>query len=465
MPVTTIALVVLVAVFGIENVTDNLAEIGLAAIPSWIAVGLLYFLPLSLILAEFASALPERRGGIYGYMELGLGPTWAFVGTWSYFVGNLVYLQMVCSRLPIRLSVASTGRDVFEGATAVLPLLGVVICVLLTLLAARGVRVFARVAAWAGRVTLLAIGLLIVLPIAAVVLGLHQPATTYSLDALTPTLDLRYFSTFAWLLFAVAGAEVAAPYVAETENPQRNFPRAILLAALMVGGLYVLGSVTVSFLLPVGSLAKATAMNDAWSALALLLGLPPWLVARSLLTIAVFVSVTGYVIWMESPVRVMFADVPPGTFPRALTRSDRQGTHHKALWAQAAVVCTLTLVPLLSIVAGLSGSERFISILNDLTSLATVVPYLFISLAYALARHKGMNAPFKAVRSTPIAIGIGIGTFAISIVGYVGAGLYALQTEPVDWIYVATVYLGPALLIVLGLLLRRLSLGRHHRRH
>jgi uncharacterized membrane protein YphA (DoxX/SURF4 family) len=64
------------------------------------------------------------------------------------------------------------------------------------------------------------------------------------------------------------------------------------------------------------------------------------------------------------------------------------------------------------------------------------------------------------VRSTSLAVGIGVMTFALSALGYVGAGLYALDAEEIDWIYVATVYLGPGLLILLGLLVRWASLRR-----
>lgn len=458
--ITTVALLTVVAVFGFSNVPDNLAALGLSAIPSWIVVGLIYFLPFTLILAEFSSALPEKRGGIYSYMELGLGPTWAFVGTWSYFVANLVYLQMVCSRLVINLSLATTGRDVFENMTWAVPLLGVGSCLGLTYLSSRGVRIFSRVVGVVGRAFLFAVFGLIALAVGAVVFGMHESATTYRAVDLVPSLDLDYFSTFAWLLFAVAGAEAAGPYIHDTKNPQRDFPRAILAATLLVATLYVLGSIAISFLLPVDSINKATAVFDAWHALATMLGLPAQLLARTLMTLFVLVSIVGYVIWMESPIRVMFADVPAGTFPAFLTRRDEHGTHHQALWTQALVVCLLILVPLLSILTGLSGSDGFISLLNDLSSLALVIPYLFVSVAYVRARRAGMIAPFQMARSTPVAIGIGVMTIVVSSFGYLGAGLYALQAETIDWTYVATVYLGPGILIALGLLLRRASLGR-----
>jgi amino acid transporter len=455
--VTTIALLVVVAVFGFANVTDNLAAIGLAAIPSWFVVGLIYFLPLSLILAEFSSALPERSGGIYSYMELGLGPTGAFIGTWAYFVANLVYLQMVCSRLVINVSLAATGRDVFEHVTWLVPLLGVGTCLGITWLSTRGVRVFARFASVAGRITLFSYFGLIAVALGAWLLGARQPATTMDTAAMVPPLDLAYFSTFAWLLFAVAGAEVAGPYVNETRAPQRDFPRAIVTATLLVGLLYVLGSVAVAVLVPVGAINKATAVYACWYALGDLLGVSPELMARVFMTLFAVVSVVAYVIWMESPIRAMFADVPAGTFPRFLTRRDEHGTHHQALWTQAGVVCVLILLPLLSIVAGLSGSDDFISLLNDMSSLSLVVPYLFISVAYVRARRAGMDAPFKLARNTRVAVAVGVLTFVVSALGYLGAGLYALDAETIDWVYVGTVYLGPALLIGLGLLLRRAS--------
>jgi hypothetical protein len=71
-----------------------------------------------------------------------------------------------------------------------------------------------------------------------------------------------------------------------------------------------------------------------------------------------------------------------------------------------------------------------------------------------------MDAPFKMVRSTRLAITIGTSTLVVSALGYFGAGLYALQADPVDWLYVGIIYAGPIGLTGLGLLLRWVSLAR-----
>jgi len=456
--VTTVALMLIVVVVGLTNVTDNLSALGLSAIPSWIAVGFLYFLPLSLMMAELASAAPDRRGGIYSYIEVGLGPGWAFTGTWAYFVANLVYLQTVCSKLVINLSLASVGRDLFEGMTWIVPPLGVMCCLGLTWVSTRGVRVFSRFVDWAGWVMLAYWFILIAVALIGVAAGWHEPATHYASGDLVPTLDLQYLSTFSWLLFAVAGAEAAGPYIHEMDSPARNFPRAVLLAALGVGAMYVVGSIAVSFLLPVGSINKATAVFDSWYAVGSILHLPSQPFARVFMTLTVLISVSAYVVWMESPIRAMFSELPKGTFPPFLLRRDEEGTHRQALWAQAAVVSTLILIPLFSIFTGISGSDALITLLNDLTSLSLVIPYLFIAASYARFRWGEPSAPYQMVRSTPLAIATAMLVLAVSVVAYLGAGLFAVQAEEIDWIYVATVYLGPVVLIGLGLVLRGASM-------
>jgi amino acid transporter len=459
MSVTTVSMLIVTTTFGFANVPDNLVELKLTAIISWVAVGFLYFLPLALILAEFASDTTES-GGIYSYMERGLGPTWAFIGAWSYFVANLVYLQSVFSKLPIRISLAATGTDMFTNATALLPPLGVIFCLAATYVASRGVRVFSHLADWTGKATLIQLAALVVVPLVAVALHFRPSATPYTAAALIPRLDTQYFATFSWLLFAVSGAEVAAPYVRETRDPRRSFPRAILSSTLLIGLVYVLTTVAATLVWPLDTLTKATGIYDIWVGWAQMIGLPGALVGQFSTLFLVISSVAAYVIWLESPLRVMFAETPKGTFPPRLTSADASGTHQFALWAQAAVISALILVPLLSIVAGLKGSEAFISLLNDLASLSLVIPFVFIALAYIRSRRQGMRAPFQMTQSTPLAIAIGILVLGVSAAAYFGAGLHAVMAAPVDWLYVGIVYGGPLFLIALGVVLRGLSMRR-----
>src|SRR5678815_4024308 len=106
------------------------------------------------------------------------------------------------------------------------------------------------------------IGVLVIVPVVAVGLHLRPSATTYSAAALVPRLDVQYFATFSWLLFAVSGAEVAAPYVRETRDPRRSFPRAILISTLLIGLVYVLSTIATTLVWPLDRLTKATGIYD-----------------------------------------------------------------------------------------------------------------------------------------------------------------------------------------------------------
>ena len=462
MSVATVALLILVATFGLSNVVDNLVTMGLSSIPSWFVVGILYFLPLALILAEFASDT-KASGGIYSYMERGIGPFWAFVGTWSYFVANIVYLQSAFSKLPTRLSLSLTGVDTFASKAILIPFLAVIICVVLTFVATRGVQIFSRLADWVGKAVLVMVACLIVVPLVLVIFDVGTSSNTFSLEAMKPTFDLTYFATFSWLLFAVSGSEVAAPYVNQVKNPSVGFPRAILLSTFLICAIYVLASIAVAIVFPLEQLTKSTGLFDIWIGWANLLGLPGLLVAKVFMTVITLSIIAATIIWVESPIRAMFAEVPQGTFPTVFTRRDATGTHKKALWIQALVVIVLILIPLASNLTGSNTSEHLFGLLNDLSALSLVIPFVFIALAYIQARRKGMDAPFKMVRSTPLAIVIGIGVVVVSALGYFGAGLYALDAETIDWVYVATVYGGPLLLIGLGVALRYASLRAYRK--
>ena len=457
MSVGTVTMIILVATFGLSNVVDNLVAMGLSAIPSWFVVGMLYFLPLALILAEFASDT-KASGGIYSYMERGIGPFWAFVGTWSYFIANIVYLQSSLGKLPTRLSLTFIGKDAFASKVVLVSLLAIAICVLLTYLATRGVQHFSKLSDWVGKATLMMIAGLIVVPLVLVIFGESNSANVFSMKTMMPSFDFTYFATFSWLLFAVSGSEVAAPYVNQVKNPAKDFPRAIMLSTFLICAIYILASIAIALVFPLDQLTKSTGLYDIWIGWANQMGFSGVTIAKVFMTLININIIVAMIIWAESPIRAMFAEVPKGTFPSLLTQRDASGTHKKALWIQAVVVIVLLLLPLTSNFTGSDSSERLFGILNDMSALSLVVPFVFVALAYIQARRKGMDAPFKMTKSTPLALGIGVAVVVVSALGYFGAGLFALDAETIDWAYVATVYGGPVFLVVLGIALRYASL-------
>src|SRR5699024_11836165 len=63
--------------------------------------------------------------------------------------------------------------------------------------------------------------------------GHHIATQPFNLAAFKPTFSLKYFSTTGLLIFAMSGAELAAPYVVQMRDPKHEFPKAMWLLAIM----------------------------------------------------------------------------------------------------------------------------------------------------------------------------------------------------------------------------------------
>lgn len=463
----TVVYLIFVPTFGFGNITTNIVSLGQSSIPSWFIVAVFFFLPLSLMIAELASVKGAGSSGIYTWIKVGLGEKWAFVGTWSYFIANLFYLQMVYARFPILVSWALFGENRFTDASAYwIPYLSIVICAFLTWLATTGVKCFSKLNDFGGKMTLILTAVFLIFAFVGVFIG-KPSATEFTVQELTPAFDTTYFSTFSWLLFSVAGAEVGGTYVKNMKNPKKDFPRAVLIATLMIGCAYVIGSLAVLFVADPEIIAQA-GVKDAqyvvYKMLADSFGINGKIVVQIFAAINGVSWITCYVIWMESPIRAIFSEVPEGTFPAALTKQEPDGTLKNALWLQCAVVIFLIVIPLF----GMKGLDSFFTTVTNLSSLSGIPAYGILAVSYFAYRMKKNRpetdyTPFKSNVTALIVAGAAI---FLAVLGYFGAGLdYFIwaETRTEAVINMLTTYGGPIILIVVGLIMCHFS-RRHYQK-
>lgn len=452
----TLVLLIFVPTFGFGNVTNNAVEIGPASIPSWIIVAVLYFLPLSIMIAELASISRDKGGGIYSWIDCQLGSNWAFIGTWSYFISNLFFLQWVFTALPISFSWAIFGHNIFNDSNAyLLPWLALVVNFLLTFIASKGVGKFSKISDLGGKLILGFTSLFIIFSILGFVIGKTPSATEFTSSNMLPTFDGAYFGTFAWLLLAVAGAEVSGTYIKQVDNPKKTYPRSVLLATLFVALAYTLGSVAVCLIASPEILANA-GIKDANYAVYEILG-NNWgfngrFVVQMFGIVNSIAAVGAYTIWVESPLRAMFAEVPERTFPKFLTKQREDGTMINALWTQAGILAILILTPMV----GLKSIDGFFELLATLSSLSLVIPYVILAVAYLVFRMKGSTPDFVIIKSKGMAIAASAAVLLLGVLAFVGAGwgevegAASLSDAALPMIQY---YGGPAILIALGYLL------------
>jgi amino acid transporter len=362
---------------------------------------------------------------------------------------------MIFARIPVMVSWAIFGENKFNDTnTHMLVYTGIVLAIFLTFIATKGIKRFSKISDFGGKFTIGATVIFILFAIIGYFTGTPS-ATTFNASTVIPELNTSYFATFSWLLFAVAGAEVAGTYISDVENPKKNFPKGVILATALVAIAYIVGSVAVS-LIASPDLLQNAGLKDAgyvvYKTLAENWGLNGKIVVQFYAVILTITSVAAYVLWMESPIRAMFSEVPDGTFPKFLTKKEQDGTLKNALWTQCVIVIVLILVPL----SGLTKLDAFFKLLTDMSALSLILPYIILAVAYLVFRLKGTKAPFTMFKSNTVAVIISILVLTLSIAGFFGAGLdYIVGSETTaDAIKSITMtYGGPIALIILGYLL------------
>jgi amino acid transporter len=223
-----------------------------AAIAASIPAGALYAggaLPLSVLFALIACLLSAScigllarelpsAGSLATYAARGLHPAVGFLTAWGYVLVGLLIAPLVL--LQLGFTTASTINSDFHGYPATLwwpwSLAGAVI-----ILAAGyyGIRTSARLGTILGSTE---IAVFLVLAVFFIVhAGHHNTASVFG-TGFTPKGYRGISGVIAGSVYSVlafGGFEGAAPLAEEARNPRRTIPRAVLLATVSIGILYV----------------------------------------------------------------------------------------------------------------------------------------------------------------------------------------------------------------------------------
>jgi APA family basic amino acid/polyamine antiporter len=329
----------------------------------------------ALTFARLAHRMP-RAGGPYAYTRAAFGEFPAFLVAWGYWLS-------ICAG-NAAIAVAMVGYlGFFAPALAVSPALAALTALaaiwLLTAVNARGVRE-------AGGLQLVTT-LLKLLPLLAVgTLGLAfvrwENFAPFNVSGRS-TLGAMS-ATAALTLWAFLGLESATIPANEIERPERTIPRATLLGTAVAAAVYILGTVGVMGVMPPAALAHSTAPFA--DAAGLMWG--PWAayVVAAGTVIACFGALNG---WILLQGQLPLAAAVDGLLPRVFARVSRRGTPVAGLLISSALV---TVFVGANYTRGLVAEFTFVILVS---TLATLVPYLFSSLA--LVRWEAVSRQPSAV--------------------------------------------------------------------
>lgn len=360
------------------------AEFGFGAVSYFVIVAVLFLVPCALISAELATGW-TTVGGVYTWVREALGDRWGFFAIWMQWVHNVAWYPVIMS------FVATTIAFLIDPAIAESKTF--VLCVILggfwgmTLLNYLGIKtssLFSTVGVIIG--TILPGVFLIALGVSWLAEG--KPShITFSWDAFIPRFEgLGNWVFLAGLLLAFTGLEVTSAHAADVKNPQKNFPRSILLAAIITFFIFMLGSLTIATVIPKEDINLVAGLMDTFARFFSVYNLG-WIlpIIAILLIIGAIAEVNS---WIVGPVKGLYATSIHGNLPPFFQKLNKHGTPTHLLLFQAIIVTVTSFVFLY--MPTVSSSYW---ILSALSAQSYLIMYILMFIAAIRLRYTKPHVP------------------------------------------------------------------------
>lgn len=372
---------------------------------------LVWSAPIALICAELGTAIPEE-GGYYAWSKRALGPFGAFCqGWWAWlytFVDIGLYPTMFCDYLAY--FVPDVGEDGNFWLRRGVMLVMIWSFVLLNLCGSATIGNLAKGA------TLLVLSPFVML----VLIGLWRGCTSgFAHSPVTPfvsggaSIGSALAAAIPLVLWNYMGWDSISPIAGEMQNPQRDYPRALLIAALLIAACYAAPALlTMAMLGP----DDMTWTSGAWSNAAEKIG-GHWLGA--------FLSAMGMLsaIGLYAALVLVYSRVPfvmgrDGCLPKALMKTNRRD----APWVSLIVSGVFYSV----VVCAFRDLEELAS--ADVTIYAAVMSLELLSFLMLRWREPNLSRPFRVPGGWPVA-----GVLCVLPLLCIGAGAYYRVQEDGVW--------------------------------
>src|SRR5688572_7900711 len=248
----------------------------------WVVAGVLSLLG-ALTFAEMGAAKPDA-GGLYVYIRDAFGPLPAFLYGWTAFF-------VIGSGSVATLAVAFTGylRQLVPVSPAAAKVVAVVIITIIMAVNVRGVRQGADVQ---NVTTAIKAGAIVVMSVLLLALGGGASAAP-TVDAAGPAMSLFSGIGLAMIgvLWAYEGWQYATFSAGETIDPQRTFPRAIVLGTVILIAIYLLANV--AYLAALGTTGVMASERVAADAVSAVLGPAAGKVIAAVILVSMFSAANG----------------------------------------------------------------------------------------------------------------------------------------------------------------------------
>jgi len=353
-------------------------------------------LPTALMIGELASAIPAE-GGFYVWVRRALGPFWGYQEGWLSLSASIfdmaIYPAFFVSYLGKFNPALTDGWHGIAWKLAV-----VVVCCVWNL---RGAPAIGDGSVWMSALLLAPFTVFVGIGLWQ---GLAHPAAVHwsgpgTESALSTAILVAMWNYMGW--------DNASTVAQEVENPQRTYPRAMVVSTVLVAVTYVLPLIAMAL----AGLSVESFSTGDWIEAAKTLGGP--LLGTAIAAGGMITGVGMFNALVMSYTRLPMAMAEEGMLPRALAKRNGRGVP----WVSV-LFCGIAWALALSLTF-----ERLITI--DLILYGSSLLLEFVALVVLRIKEPSLHRPFKA-GNLAFAVALGVGPAAL-----IGYALYASRGDAV----------------------------------
>ena len=385
------------------------AVFGLASVVLYVVPAIVFLVPAALVSAELASGW---KGGIYNWVSEGISPGMGFAAVWCQFAQTTFYYPAVLAY------VASTLAYVFAPGLAHSGLYTTIVIIVLfwgvVLVSGRGVVAADKLASWGILIgTLIPGAVLVVLGAIYLAQGNHSAAPLNAHHVLPPWHGLTSIVLVVNGFFTYAGVEVNAVHVDGLRDAPREFPKAVLVAVVLILLVFILPTLAISVAVPAAHISLTAGVMQAFRSLLKHFGLG--FVEPIIGVGLVIASLSGLLDWLTGPsTGLTRIGRERGYLPRYFQRVNANGTPVRVVAVQGIVITMIGL--LYALVPTVSRAYWVFAALA--TEVYLIMYVLMFVAAARLRRHQpGHQRGYRAPALLTICVVGTVASVAASIVG------------------------------------------------
>lgn len=374
-----LVMITLAFIMSIRNL-PMLAETGWAQIFYMVVAALIFLIPTALISAELATGWPTA-GGVYKWIKLAFGDRAAFVGAW------MLWVQMFFGMVMIGSFIAAMIAFIFKPALAnnniYIAVVTIAIYWVATLFNMKGLKSASLISSVGFLVGVLIPFILILGFGLNYFLGsnpIQLPKFTWS-QVFPDFSSIRNLAFFVGIIFLYSGMEVSSVHANEVKNPQKNYPLAMLIAAIFIMALNIMGAFAIEIAEPRSSINLASGIMQTFTIFFNQQNVS-WLIPIVALMAAI--GAFGQLsTWVLGPSTAMLQVAKNGFMPKWWQKTNSAGVPIRFVLVQATMV---SLVALIYVVVPAVNAGFFMVLI--LTTVLYAVMYLLLFASGIKLRYK-----------------------------------------------------------------------------